>query len=275
MATRSQAYLFIILFFITTHQAKCQKLDTLIDVGAYMLHFKIIRGNATPILFESGGGLNANQWDNIVVPVYKATGATIITYDRQGFGGSGIDTSTYNIQSEIKGLEIGLAKMGFEKQPLILVCHSLGAFYSRVYASRHTKLVKGVILLDPRIPSRTDEVFAKNAFESVQRKYHVKDLKGSDLALYYVFKVMVSNEHVVEKHPFPSPIPMLDIMSEVGPYDKAGDNARFKSKQREFVKQGSNRRLIYAKGSAHYIPKSKPQLVANCIVSFYKICSKH
>ena len=153
---------------------------------------------------------------------------------------------------------------------MIVVCHSLGAFYSRVYTSRHPKLVKGVVMLDPRIPSHVDEFFASKAFEDVKRRYDVRTLHGSDFALYYVFKTIVSNESVVEGKSFPLSIPILDIMAQVGPYDKASDNARFKSDQRIFVKQGTNRTLIYAQGSSHDIPKSNPKFVIHQINAFYK-----
>ena len=258
------------ILLLIARQAKCQAIDTLIDVGTYKLHFKIIKGKGTPVLFESGGGLDASQWNNIVIPLYKTTGATLITYDRQGFGMSGIDTTNYTIQNEIGNLEKGLAKLGYENKPMILVCHSLGAFYSRVYASMHPKLVKGIVMLDPRIPSHTDEVFASKNFEVVKHAYDIKKLSGSDLALYYVFKTMVSNESIVEACSLPVSVPILDIMAEIGPYDKTSDNARFKSDQRSFVKQGTNRKLMFAQGSSHDIPRSKRELVINKVDSFYR-----
>ena len=185
---------------VTSQQIKAQSVDTLIDVGAYKLHFKVIKGSGTAILFESGGGINASQWDKLTDSIYKATGATLITYDREGFGKSGIDTSNYTITNEVKGLETGLAKLGYANSSMILVSHSLGAFYSTVYASRHPMLVKALIMLDPRIPSDEDRVFARRTYQQVKKSYNLTTLKSSDLALFYVFKTMVANEYEVARH---------------------------------------------------------------------------
>lgn len=73
--------------------AEAQTIDTLIDVGGHKLHFNIIKGKGTPILFESGNGDDGSVWQPILDNIYKATNATLITYDRAGLGKSEIDTN--------------------------------------------------------------------------------------------------------------------------------------------------------------------------------------
>jgi pimeloyl-ACP methyl ester carboxylesterase len=148
----AKSVLFIILFLIT-QQVRSQVIDTIVTTSNYKLHFKIIKGNSMPILFEAGGGLDVTQWDSIAMTLHHAIKATLITYDRQGFGKSSMDTSNYTILNEIKGLEYSLRKLGYASSPIMLVSHSLGGFYSRLYSSRHPKQIKGIVLLDPRIPS--------------------------------------------------------------------------------------------------------------------------
>ena len=255
----------IILFLLfICLKADAQTIDTLIDLGSYKLHFKITKGKGTPILFESGGGLDIHQWDNIIPPLQKAIGTTFITYDREGFGKSGIDTLHYNLLNEIKGLETGLSKLGYENTPLILVCHSLGGFYARVYAARHPALVKGIVMFDPRIPSYADMEFARKVSNTLDKK-----LKHESPSLYDVLANMEHNSDIARQAIIPLQIPILDIMAEFGPYDSAADNDRFKASQKYFVKQGSNRRLFYAKGASHNIPYSKPQLAIDEVSSFY------
>jgi pimeloyl-ACP methyl ester carboxylesterase len=255
-----------LVLYLSSHIVRAQVIDTLIEVGAHKLHFKIIKGNNTQILFESGGGITLAQWDSIVTPVHSLTGATIITYDRQGFGTSGLDTANYTILNEIKGVETGLRKLGYGSKPMLLVGHSLGAFYSRVYASRNVALTKGIIMLDPRIPSFADMAFARSV-------YHTLDsvtLKKESFALYYVLANMERNSDFVRRIPIKPGLPILNVMAETGPFDSISDNERFQSDQRSFVKEGSNRVLLLAKGSTHNIPQDQPQLVIDQIVSFYK-----
>ncbi|MBC3789010.1 alpha/beta fold hydrolase [Spirosoma utsteinense] len=147
-----------------------QPLDTIVDAGPYQLHFRILKGNKPPILFESGGGQDASQWDSIATAIHQRLQATVITYDRAGFGQSSFDTAGYTILQEIKSLESALHQFGYSNSNLLLVGHSLGAFYNRVYAARHPAQVKGIILVDPRVPSYGDMRFARTYFQSLNRK---------------------------------------------------------------------------------------------------------
>lgn len=255
-----------LILFLSSQAVKAQVLDTLIDVGNYKLHFKIIKGNSNEILFESGGGITLAQWDSIIAPVHIRTGATIITYDRQGFGTSGLDTTSYTVLDEIKGLEAGLGKLGYGNKPILLVGHSLGAFYARVYASRNVANTKGIIMLDPRIPTFADMAFARSVYDSLDSVA----LKKESLALYYVLANMERNSDFVRRIPIKPGLPILNVMAENGPFDSIADNERFQSDQRSFVKQGSNRVLLHAKGSTHNIPLDQPQLVIDQIVSYFK-----
>src|ERR1700750_3074936 len=99
------------IFVCRTVQA--QTIDTVIGVGGYQLHFKIIKGKGIPILFEAGGGEDATTWNKIIRPVAERTAATLITYDRAGFGKSTFDTTRHGIQNGMTGLETGLKKLGY------------------------------------------------------------------------------------------------------------------------------------------------------------------
>ena len=68
--------------------ARAQAVDSMVDVGGYRLHFHLVKGTGLPIVFEAGGGDDASTWDAILTPIANVTGATLITYDRAGFGHS-------------------------------------------------------------------------------------------------------------------------------------------------------------------------------------------
>lgn len=259
------------LFFLVSLVSAYAQVDTLVDVGSYKLHFKIIEGGGPPILFESGGGLDSRQWDSISTVLHAKLNATIITYDRQGFGQSGLDTTNFNILNEVKGLESALERFGYANDSKLLVCHSLGAFYSRLYAFRNPHLVKGIIMLDPRIPSYADMKFAK----SVSTKLNRGDFSKDELGLYYILVEMERNSDFVRKKSIPSKIPILDIMAEQGPFDTKEENDRFKSAQKNFIKKRANASLVYAKGSTHNIPQDKPDIVISAILNFYIENLKH
>lgn len=248
------------------NEATSQVVDTLVDIGTTKLHFRIVKGNKSVILFESGGALTLAQWDSIVTPVQTATGATIITYDRQGFGGSTIDTANYTILNEVKGFETGLKALGYENKRMIIVAHSLGASYARVYTSRHASSVKGIIMLDPRIPSLGDLAFARNFNKSLDHEA----LKKESVVGYYLLTNMERTIEFVRSTKFNLDLPILVIMAETGPSNSATNNERFQADQRNFVKESNKRSLLHAKGSSHNIPLDQPQLVINETIAFYK-----
>jgi pimeloyl-ACP methyl ester carboxylesterase len=242
------------------------QIDTLINVGSYTLHFKVFKGKGAPILFESGGALDAGQWDSISRVLHRKLDATIITYDRQGFGKSGLDTLQYNILNEVRGLESAIEQLGYGKSNMLLVSHSLGAFYSRLYANKHPHLIKGIIMLDPRIPSKADVKFAKGIFKNLDRN----EFGEEQLGLYYVLAAMERNSDFVRKKHIAATIPILVVMAEEGPFDIKEENDRFKFAQRKFINSRQNTSLVYAKGSAHNIPQDKPELVIFEISKFYR-----
>lgn len=255
-----------LILFSNFNKSYAQTIDTLIDVGTCSLHIKVIKGNAKTILFESGGALGASQRDIISTRAHNILNATVITYDRQGSGKSDIDTNQYNILNEVKSLEFALTKLGYGNSDMLLVSHSLGAFYSMLYANRNPHLIKGIMMFDPRIASRADMRFARQVYKKLDRK----QFKKEESWLYYVLAAMESNSNIVRKISLEETIPILDVMAEFGPFDSKQENERFQLSQKDFVKRKQNATLLYLKGTSHNIPQDKPEVVINEIVKFYK-----
>ena len=121
---------FLITFLvIISFSLHVQSQDTLVDIGGYKMHFKIMKGEGTPILFDAGAGNDGSVWDNILEKIHKVTGTTLITYDRSGFGQSELNPklkndSDFGIQNGINELETGLSMLGFNDE-IILVSSSL------------------------------------------------------------------------------------------------------------------------------------------------------
>ncbi|RQO80088.1 hypothetical protein DBR40_00255 [Pedobacter sp. KBW01] len=261
-----KTYILCCLFFWIGIISAYGQVDTLLDVGSYKLHIKILKGKGAPILFESGGALDARQWDSISNILYNKLNATIITYDRQGFGKSELDTSKYTILDEVKGLEIAIKKLGYANKNILLACHSLGTFYSSLYAFRHPHLVKGIIMLDPRLPSLADMRFARSVFTKIKRS----DFRREDIGLYYVLARMEKNSDFIRGKNIPPNIPVLGIMAEQGPFDDKEENDRFQSDLKNLIGKRINANLVRAPGSSHNIPLDKPDLVISEISNFYK-----
>jgi pimeloyl-ACP methyl ester carboxylesterase len=262
--------LFLIAGFILMHglnTAKSQIIDTLISVGNSRLHFHVIKGQNMPILFESGGGDSWKVWNKISTVIADSTKATIITYDRMGFGKSDIDTSEKGIVNEIKNLEIALGKLGYTGN-IMLVAHSLGGFYSILYASRHPHKIKAAVMLDANLACFfTDEHIEKNQAGNDTEIQKFKEQKN--WGMYRLMRDFTDNIYVMRKTTFPANIPVVDIVAEKTHFIDSTDIKDWDECHKRFVADAPNRKLIIAKGSGHYIYFDKPELTIKEIVKTY------
>lgn len=237
----------LILFAAPSISAYCQKVDTLVDVGGYKLHFTLIKGKGTPILFEAGGGNDGTVWGGIVKSIADVTKAPIIMYDRRGLGKSSKDSISIGIENEIKGLRNGLNKLGFQKN-IMLVSHSLGGFYNTLYATQYQKEVQAVVFIDVNLPCFFTEE-------------HLLKMGASDN-----FRNMVN---MAQRNPLPVSIPVIDIVSEKTLFEGTPDADRWKNCHKDFVSGSPKRRGLTAFETGHYIFFSNRQLVINTIVTQY------
>jgi pimeloyl-ACP methyl ester carboxylesterase len=253
-------------FNLYSSDVKCQEIDTLIDVGGYKLHFHIIKGKGTPILFESGGGDDGSVWNRLLPYIADTLGATLITYDRPGFGKSEIDTSKHGIVNGIRALETGLKKLGYTSN-IMLVAHSLGGFYATLYAFRHPKTVKAAVLIDVNTSCFFTDPYVTQEENAV--KDRLEKIKQENPGVYYIYTNLRTTADLMRKTPFPLRIPVIDIVAERTPFEGTPDADRWKTCHQRFVAASSKREGITAYGSGHYVFREKPDIVFNAIVKQY------
>jgi pimeloyl-ACP methyl ester carboxylesterase len=250
---------------LVSSTAAGQAIDNLVDVGGYRLHFHIVPGHGIPILFESGGGNDATVWQDLLQPVAAATGTTLITYDRAGWGRSEIDTTRHGILNGVESLEAGLRKLGYADD-IILVAHSFGGFYATLYASRHPQHIKAAILIDANLAC----FFTEDELRRLKNSN--ADLKkpgGQSVARDFEAIDWDSTVAVMRRTPFPSQIPVLDIIAERTLFEGTPNAERWRACHREFVAASAARQGITARGSGHYVFRSSPELVTVGIARSY------
>ena len=82
--------------------------EKLVDVGGYNLNFRIISGQGPAILLESGGGMDSTEWNALAPRLARETGATVIAYDRAGFGKSDLPETKCDLREDTAALWQGL-----------------------------------------------------------------------------------------------------------------------------------------------------------------------
>lgn len=250
--------------------AESQGIHQFVEAGGDRLHFHIVKGSDPPILFEAGGGDDETVWTAIIKPIHEITGATIITYDRAGFGKSVLnaqetDPEEHGINHGIEELQEALQKLG-QYRRMMLVAHSYGALYARLFSARHPELVKAVVLVDGSSSCWFTAQWLKT-FKEDWTKETAK--KPGELGSYYQSLNLAETVNIISKTEYPPAIPIIDLVSEHPPFSDPADVARWKECHHQFVSARSNREGITAYGTGHYIYRDNPPLVIHAIAKAY------
>ncbi|RUT35525.1 alpha/beta hydrolase [Paenibacillus zeisoli] len=119
----------------------------LVDAGGYKLHINKIGSGSPTILLEAASGETSLSWKDI--PKELADTATVVTYDRGGFAWSEKATTPRTGPNIVRELHTALKNEGIQG-PYILVGHSLGGMYSRLFAQTYRNEVAGLVLIDAK-----------------------------------------------------------------------------------------------------------------------------
>lgn len=245
-------------FLAFSFMANAQTIDTTVIVGNQLkLHFTIIKGKRPPILFESGAGNNGNIWNIITPQIADITGATVITYNRLGFGENS-QSSPIGFGNEMLALEEGLQKLGYAHSDIMLVAHSMGGMYQSYYASRHAAEVKAAVFIETASAATMSAYLNNPAFVARDNN---------------VVKDIAAMRDTVLNHPMPLNIPLIDIVAEHqlddnGNLDTVNDNM-WLGCHKAFVEASPVRKSLTAFGTGHHVFIDNPLLVINVIVNQY------
>src|SRR5215207_4027128 len=123
----------------------------LVDVGDHSFHINCIgQGSPTVILEAANLGMSAH-WVRVQQQLAQTT--RVCAYDRAGMGWSERGPEPRDarqVSSELHSLLKGAGTEG----PYVMVGHSYGGLYARMYAARYSEEVAGVVLVDSSHPEQ-------------------------------------------------------------------------------------------------------------------------
>jgi pimeloyl-ACP methyl ester carboxylesterase len=126
------------------YEAKGQR----VDLGGRSLYLDC-RGTGSPtVILDNGLGAGADGWGFVLPKLAERT--RTCAYDRPGTGRSD-PRASHTMGQTIEDLRAALARTG-ERPPWIVVGHSLGGVYARVFAGTAPEEVVGVVLVDAYFP---------------------------------------------------------------------------------------------------------------------------
>jgi pimeloyl-ACP methyl ester carboxylesterase len=137
----------------------------LVDVGGYQMHIYCIgdRGEGSPtVILETLSAGTTPLWGWVQPEVAQAT--RVCAYDRAGWGWSDTGPAPRDARQTAAELHTLLERAGVAG-PYVLVGHSLGGLYVRMYASQYPGEVVGMVLLDSSHPEQSSHFSAEELAE--------------------------------------------------------------------------------------------------------------
>jgi pimeloyl-ACP methyl ester carboxylesterase len=120
------------------------------DINGHKLHVNkmgSLKENTVPVIIEPGTGNFSLDWIEVQQELSRYT--QVITYDRPSNGWSEPSTNRYSVQSALDDIKTIIDKTGMKK-PVILIGHSTGGLYTRLFMQKYPDYVAGMILVDAR-----------------------------------------------------------------------------------------------------------------------------
>jgi pimeloyl-ACP methyl ester carboxylesterase len=230
-----------------------------VDVDGHGLQL-LVGGQGSPaVVFEGGFGAGIGSWSRVQKDV--AAFAQTVSYDRAGLGQSDLGPKPRSAKQIATELHVALQKSGI-KPPYVMVGHSFGGIYIRVFADMYPKEVVGMVLIDPSQESFNDwlkknqpdrlkasEAGIAKAGEGVQAEFASVDTSYSQARVAKV----------------PAGIPVTLLTATVDDTMPAEGRKLWIEKHKEWLATVPGSKHMVVEGASHFIQAQQPSLVIEAI----------
>jgi pimeloyl-ACP methyl ester carboxylesterase len=150
---------FLMASLVSTAWLSAQSVDIgpppgrLVDIGGRRLHLDCQGAGSPTVIFEAGASAFAIDWALVQPRLARVTRAC--SYDRARYGWSDPSPSAEMPANVVRDLHALLQAAG-ERPPFVMVGHSRGGVYVRIFQRRYPDDVAAMVLVDP---SHEDNLF--------------------------------------------------------------------------------------------------------------------
>jgi len=246
--------------------------DTLVSIDGFSLNFRIYRAGRPTILLEAGGGMDLSEWETIAPELVKKTGATVVSYDRAGFGRSDLPEQPCDMKIEAGWLWKAMEQLGFKKD-IVLVGHSYGGWMIRIEASENPAAVIGIVFIDPFSVELVDRLgiayldqhpmVGKLPFDTSQPE---KLTKYERALMRMVGDGLGSKVATMRETTIPKGIPIFIIKSGLPFLQNEEEQKAWSQALDRMAASIEGASLIVAEDSDHMIPFRQPDLIVETVV---------
>ena len=259
------AALSAILHLPTSGLTQVPPLDTLVDAGGYRMHVMVYRGTRPlTIVMEVGGGASLKGWAGVESEVAARTGATVVVYDRAGFGQSELGPMDLTPRRQVEQLDHVLELLRAPSNRIVMG-HSYGGVLAVVHAHLFPRKVRGLILVDPMnqrfVQSTGDVVYS--TVPKIERPANTRD--SALVRMVSMFRGLVNDSIAADGN---LKIPIVVITAGEAFWGKTPDiDQAWRASHSAIAQARPGRRLVVADGSKHDIPAKRPDTIVEAAVS--------
>jgi len=233
-----------------------------IDVGGHSLNLLIgiqAGAKAPAVILEGGFGEGIAAWALVQTEIAKF--ASVVSYDRAGLGQSEPGPKPRSAKQIALELHTALQKAGI-KPPYVLVGHSLGGPYIRVFAGLYPSEVAGLVLVDPS--QETFEAWTKLHPHPGFKEEEAKIAQAPEgLRDEWAAIAVVYEQAQASRVPAGIPVTLLTAMEA---RDISAEARQvWADKQKEWIEKVPGGKLIIAEKSDHFIQLREPKLLVDAI----------
>jgi pimeloyl-ACP methyl ester carboxylesterase len=249
------------LTFKRTSRTSAKSLLTLrkIDARGHNLDMLVGGEGAPTVVFEAGFGAGLTSWSTVQSNIAKF--ARTVSYDRAGIGQSEAGPRPRTAKQIALELHTALQNAGMGP-PYVLVGHSFGGLYVRVFADMYPKEVTGMVLIDPSQEAFDD--WTRTHKEAQRIALDEQIAKGSQGVRDESAEVNTSYQQAsAAKVPAGVPVILLTAMKD----DTMPAEVRkvWVEKHDEWITKVAGGIHIKVENSGHFIQGEQPQVVIDAI----------
>jgi pimeloyl-ACP methyl ester carboxylesterase len=119
------------------------------------IHLNCSGSGSPTVILEAGFGADAGAWYRVQPLIARTT--RVCSYDRAGYGQSSMGPLPRDGQAIARDLDAGLRASKI-RGPFIIVGHSSGALYARLFTARRLSDMAGLVLVDPSVEHQTARI---------------------------------------------------------------------------------------------------------------------
>ena len=249
------------LTFKRTGRTATKSLLTLqkIDAGGHTLTM-LIGGEATPaVIFEAGFGAGLESWATVQNSTAKF--ARTVSYDRAGIGQSESGPKPRAAKQIAQDLHVALQKAGIAP-PYVLVGHSFGGIYVRVFADLYPKEVAGIVLIDPS--QETFDAWTKTHQEA-QRENRDAEIARAPAGVRDESAEVSTSYAQARAAKVPAGIPVILLTAMKDDTMPATVRKVWSQMHEDWISKVPGAKHVVVENSGHFIQAEQPQVVIDAI----------